>query len=153
MQHAGVEVFLGRQMPDTGHKRLPQRPIISPFGKDLVDGRVMNRWLALGVLRYGQTLPLHPGVEHPEDEVKDPVIAQFALWSALRHRKVRQDKCLKLGCRELDRNRCRCRRWCRGAPHVMASWEEEGCPLEKQITSDQQSFSQIQVYTFGANGQ
>ena len=123
MQHAGVEVFLGRQMPDTGHKRLPQRPIISPFGKDFVDGRVVNRWFALGVFRYGQTLPLHPGVEYPEDEVKNPVIAQFALWTALRHREVRQDKCLELRFGELDGNRRCCRLWCCGAHDAMASYE------------------------------
>jgi hypothetical protein len=28
-------------------------------------------------LWYGQALPLHPRVEHPEDEVKDPVIASL----------------------------------------------------------------------------
>src|SRR5262245_21517429 len=36
-------------------------------------------------------LPLHPRVEHPQDEVKDAVIAQFALWTTLGHREVRQD--------------------------------------------------------------
>src|SRR5262249_44374489 len=36
----------------------------------VVDGR-----FAVGVLWYGQALPLHPRVEHPEDEVKDPIIA------------------------------------------------------------------------------
>ena len=124
MQHAGVEVFLGRQMLYTGHKRLPQRSIIGPFGKDFVDGRVVNHWFALGVLRYGQTLPLHPGVEHPQDEVKDAMIAQFTLRSTLGHREVRQEKCLELGCRELDRNRCRYRLWCRRAHHAMALWEK-----------------------------
>src|SRR5215469_10879489 len=124
MQHAGVEVFLGRQMPYTGHKRLPQRPIIGPFGKDLVDGCVVNRWFALGVFRYGQTLPLHPGVEYPEDEVKDPVIAQFALWTALGHREVRQDKCLELRFGKLDGNRRRCRLWGYGTHQVTASCEE-----------------------------
>ena len=28
MQHAEIELLLGREMPHTGHKRLPQRPII-----------------------------------------------------------------------------------------------------------------------------
>src|SRR5947209_2135517 len=123
MEHTGIELFLGRQMPDTGHKRLPQRPIIGPSGKDFVDSRVVNRWFALGVFRDRQTLPLHPGVEHPEDEVKDPVIAQFALWTALGHGEVRQEKCLELRCGELDRDRRRCRLWCCGAHHAMASWE------------------------------
>jgi hypothetical protein len=43
----------------------------------------VNGRLTLGVLRHGQTLPLHPGVENPQDEVKDPVIAQFALGPTL----------------------------------------------------------------------
>src|SRR5262245_5642411 len=124
MQHAEIELLLGREMPHTGDKRLPQRPIIGPSGKDFVDGRVVNRWFVLGVLRYGQTLPLHPGVEHPEDEVKDPVIAQFALGTALGHREVRQDKCLELRFRELDRNRRRCRLWCSSAHQATASWKE-----------------------------
>ncbi len=34
-------------------KRLPERPIIGPSGKDFVDGRIVNGWLALGVLRHG----------------------------------------------------------------------------------------------------
>jgi hypothetical protein len=83
MEYAEIELLLGREMPHTGHKRLPQRPIIGPFGKDFVDRRVMNRRFPIGVCRHGQTLPLHPGVEHPEDEVKNPAIAQFALWAAL----------------------------------------------------------------------
>ena len=99
MEHAEIELFLGREMPHTGHKRLPERPIIGPSGKDFVHGRVVNRWFALGVVRHGQTLPLHPGVEHPHDEVKDAVIAQFALGTALGHREVRQDKCLVTGCK------------------------------------------------------
>ena len=42
MEHAQIEVLLGREMPHTGHKRPPQRPIIGPFGKDFVDGRVVD---------------------------------------------------------------------------------------------------------------
>jgi hypothetical protein len=83
MQHAEIELLLGREMPHTGHKRLPQRPIIGPFGKNFVDGRVMDDRVTLGVCRHGQTLPLHPGVEEPQDEVKGPIIAQFALRPAL----------------------------------------------------------------------
>ena len=74
MEHADIELLLYREMPHTGHKRLPERPIIGPFGKDFVDGRVVDGRLALGVLRHGQTLPLHPGVEHPQDE---EVVASF----------------------------------------------------------------------------
>jgi len=83
MEHAEIELLLGREMPHTGHERLPERPIIGPSGKDFVDSRIVNGRLALGVVRHGQTLPLHPGVEHPQDEVKDAVIAQFALGTAL----------------------------------------------------------------------
>ena len=73
MEYAEIELLLGREMPDTGHERLPERPIIGPLRKDFIDGRVVDGRLALGVCRHGQTLPLHPGVEHPQDEVKDLV--------------------------------------------------------------------------------
>src|SRR5216683_6812698 len=124
MEYAGIELLLGREMPHTGYKRLPERSIISPFGKNFIDGRVMDDRVAIGVFRYGQTLPLHPGVEHPQDEVKDPIIAQFALRPSLGHREVRQDKCLELWFGELDRNRRRCRLWCSSAHQAMASWKE-----------------------------
>jgi len=113
-------------MPPTGHKRLPERAIIHPCGKDFGDGRIVNGRLALGVVRHGQALPLHPGVEEPHDEVKDPVIAQFALWTALGHREVRQEKGLELRCEELDRNRRRCRLWYCYVDHARASCEEDG---------------------------
>ena len=83
MEHGKIEVLLCREMPHTGYERLPERPVIRPFGKDFVDGRIVDGRLALGVLWYGQALPLHPGVEHPQDEVKDAIIAQFALRSTL----------------------------------------------------------------------
>ncbi len=38
--------------------------------KDFVDGRVVDGRVTIDVFRYGQTLPLHPGVEHPQDEIK-----------------------------------------------------------------------------------
>jgi hypothetical protein len=53
MEHTGVGVFRGCQMLYTGEERLPQRPIIGPFGEDAIDGRVVDDRLALGVLRYG----------------------------------------------------------------------------------------------------
>jgi len=124
MEHAEVELFLGREMPYTGYERLPERPIIGPSGKDFVDGRIVDGRLALGIVRHGQTLPLHAGVEDPQDEIEDAIIAQFALGTALGHREVRQDKCLELGFRELDRNRRRCRLWCSSAHQAMASWKE-----------------------------
>src|SRR5262249_31109721 len=124
MEHTGIEVLLGHQMPNTGHERLPERPIIGPLRKDFVDGRVVDGRLAWGVCRHGQTLPLHPGVEHPQDEVKDAIIAQFALWTALGHGEVRQDKCLELRFGKLDGNRRRCRLWGYGTHQVTASCEE-----------------------------
>jgi hypothetical protein len=59
------------------------------LGKHFVDRRVVDGRFALRVVRDGQALPLHPRVEHPQGEIKDAVIAQFALRSALRHREVR----------------------------------------------------------------
>ena len=49
-----------------------------------------------GVFWHGQALPLHLGVEEPQDEVKDVMIAQFALWPPPGHRKMGQDKCREL---------------------------------------------------------
>jgi hypothetical protein len=83
MEHAEIELLLDREMPHTGHKRLPERAITRPFRKDFVDGRVVNGRLALRVVWNGQALPLHPGVEQPQDEVKDAIIAQFALRAPL----------------------------------------------------------------------
>src|SRR5438105_11027407 len=124
MEYTEIELLLNREMPHTGHKRLPERAIIRPSGKDFVDGRVVDGRVALRVVWNGQALPLHPSVEHPQDEVKDAIIAQFALRSPLGHREVRQDKCLELGFRELDRNRRRCRLWGCCAHQARASWEE-----------------------------
>src|SRR5215510_13977961 len=119
MEYAQVEVFLARKMPHTRHKRLPERAVIRPFGKDFVDSGVVDGRFAVGVLWYGQALPLHPRVELPEDEVKDAIIAQFALRSPLGHREVGQEKCLELWFGELDRNRRRCKLWGSSAHHVM----------------------------------
>jgi len=83
MEHAEIKLLLDREMPHTGHKRLPERSIIRPFRKDFGDGRVVNGRLALGVVWNGQALPLHPRIKHPQNEVEDAVIAQFALRAAL----------------------------------------------------------------------
>src|SRR5262249_43551681 len=90
----------------------------------------------LGVCRYGQALPLHPGVEHSEDEVKDAIIAQFALGTPLGHREVRQEKCSELGFRELDGNRRRCRLCYRYAHHARTSCAGYCNVLENQIPSN-----------------
>ena len=52
-------------------------------------GCVMDGCFAMGICRHGQALPLHPRIEHPQDEVKDAIIAQFALRTAPGHREVR----------------------------------------------------------------
>jgi hypothetical protein len=65
MQYAEVKVLLGGKMRHTGNERLLKRAIIRPFGKDFVDGRVVDGRLALGVLRYGQALPLHARIQDP----------------------------------------------------------------------------------------
>jgi len=58
MEYAGIEVLLGCKMGHTGEECLPQRPIIGPFREDSIDGRVMDGWVAMGICRYGQALPL-----------------------------------------------------------------------------------------------
>jgi hypothetical protein len=40
------------------------------------------------VFGQGQTLPLHAGVEHPQDEVEEAVIAEFALGATPGHGEV-----------------------------------------------------------------
>jgi hypothetical protein len=75
VQHAEVELLCFGEMRHTGHERVPERPRIGPFGKDFVDGRIVNGRLALGVMWYGQALPLHARIQDPEDEVKDAMIA------------------------------------------------------------------------------
>jgi hypothetical protein len=65
MQHTEVKVLLDRQMAHTRHKRLPQRSIIGPFGKDFVDGRIVDGRFALGIVWDRQALSLHARVEDP----------------------------------------------------------------------------------------
>jgi len=57
MEHAQIELLLGREMPHAGHKRLPERTVIRPPGKDFVDGRVVNDWFPRGVCWHRQVLP------------------------------------------------------------------------------------------------
>lgn len=42
-----------------------QGAIVSPFGEDFLDSRVMDGRLAIMIFWYRQALPLHTGVEHP----------------------------------------------------------------------------------------
>ena len=53
MEHAEIELLLGREMPHTGHKCLPERPIIRPCGKGAVDGGVVDGGFSIGVCRDG----------------------------------------------------------------------------------------------------
>src|SRR5262245_35497049 len=115
MEHAEVELLLDREMPYTRYNCLTQQSIIGSSTKDFVHGRIVNSRCPMSVCRHGQALRLHAGVEHTQNEIKDAVIAQFALGTALRHREVRQDKCLELRFGELDWNRRRCRLRCSSA--------------------------------------
>jgi hypothetical protein len=85
MQHAEVEFLLFGEMGYTGDERLLERPVISPFGKGSVDIGVMNFRLAIGTFRNGHARPLHPRIQHPQNEVEEAMIAQFALRPALGH--------------------------------------------------------------------
>jgi len=89
MQDAEIEMVVVRQMPHTGDEGLRKGAVVRPPDEDFVDGRIMDGRLAVGVFGHGQTLPLHARVEHPYDEVKEAMIAEFALGSALGHGEVR----------------------------------------------------------------
>ncbi|MDQ4146865.1 MAG: hypothetical protein M3120_04110 [Pseudomonadota bacterium] len=107
MEYAYIELLLVREMGYTGDERLLERPIIGPFGKRSVDVGVVNVRLPGGTFRDGQALPRHPRIQHPQNEVKEAMIADFAPWTALGHREVREDKCGELGFRQLYRDgRC-----------------------------------------------
>ena len=73
----------------TLHRSKPISLRSTPFRQGAGDIRVMDGRLALGVCGEGEALPLHPGIEHPSDEVKDALIAQFALGPTLGHGEVR----------------------------------------------------------------
>ena len=105
MQDAEIEVVLLRQMPHAGDECLIERAIVGPFGEHLVDGRVVDHGGPVACLGHRQALPLHTRVEHPQDQIEDAVIAQFAFRPAPGHREVREDKCDELRLGELNRNR------------------------------------------------
>jgi len=106
MQDAEIEVILLRQMPYAGDERLIERAIIGLFGDHFVDGHVVDCGGPVACLGYRQALPLHTRIEHPQDQVEDAVITQFAFRPAFGHREVREDKCDELRLGELNRNRC-----------------------------------------------
>ena len=120
-------------MGHTGDERLLKRPIIGPFGADFVDGGVVYGRFPVGVCRHRQALPRHPRVEDPQDEMKDTMIAQFALRPPLRPREVREDTCGELRLGELNGNRRRCRLLCRCVHHAKASREDIGSQRENHI--------------------
>ena len=64
----------------------------------------MNGIGSVRCFRYRQTLPLHAGVEHPQDQIEDTVIAQFTLGPTPRHGEVGQDKFDELRFRQLYGN-------------------------------------------------
>ena len=92
MEHAEVKLLLVCEMGHTGHKRLLERAVIGPFGKGSVDGGVVDFGLASGVFGNGQAFPLHAGIEDPQDEIKEAMIADFARRTPLGPREVREDK-------------------------------------------------------------
>ena len=124
MEDAQVKLLGVRQMSHTGHECLLERPVIGSFRKGSVDGGVVDGRLAMRVLGDGQALPLHPGIEDPQDQVKDAMVAQFALWAPLGHREVREDKCGELAIGQLHRDRRRYRLFCRCTHYGKASGEE-----------------------------
>src|SRR5205823_11906667 len=93
--------------PSTGHARRPERPLIGPLSKDVVESCVGEGRGALGVVRPGQTLPRPPGSEPPQDAMQAPGSAPLAPWAALGPREGRQEQCGALRCGEWDRNRGR----------------------------------------------
>jgi hypothetical protein len=66
-------------------------------------------------------------------QVKDAMVAQFALRPALGHREVWQDKCDELGFGELDGDRRRCKFCCHYAHHARTSCEGYCRALSNQI--------------------
>ena len=67
---------------------------VSHFESDRIIYAIENIGLIIlkRPLRDRQTLPWHAGVEDPQDEVEDAVIAEFALGATPGHGEVGQDK-------------------------------------------------------------
>ena len=87
-------------------------------------------------LRDGQALPLHPRIQHPEDEVKEAMIADFAPRTALGPREVREDKFGELRFGELDGNRRGYSVFCSCAHGSLASCAACGLYLLNQVSPD-----------------
>jgi hypothetical protein len=104
MQPAEVEFLLCGEMSHTGDDRRLERPVLSSLGKCPVDVGVMNFRRAIGTFRDWQALPRHPHIQHPQNEVEEAMLAQFALRPALGHREVREDTCGELEFRQVHRD-------------------------------------------------
>jgi hypothetical protein len=107
MEYAYIERLLVREMGYTGDERLLERPIIGPVGKRSVNVGVVNFRPDSGTFRDWHALPLHPRLKHPQNEVQEAMIVDFAPRTALGHREVWEDTCGELGFRQLHRDgRC-----------------------------------------------
>jgi hypothetical protein len=124
MQHADIQCLGVCEMSHTGDERSLERPLIGPCGKGSRDIRLVDGRLAMSIFRHGHTLPRHPRVKAPQDEIEDTIIPQGALRTALGHREAREDTCMELRVGKLEGNRRRCRLCGRGAHQAMASREQ-----------------------------
>jgi hypothetical protein len=109
---------------------------MGPFGKDFVDRGVVDFGFAALVFGHGQALPLHTGVEHPQDEVEDAVIAEFALGPTSGDGEVRQDKLIELDFRQLHGNGRSCGLLGRHGHDGMALFEEGSVCLGETLSSN-----------------
>ncbi|HEY5864864.1 MAG TPA: hypothetical protein VI542_04825 [Candidatus Tectomicrobia bacterium] len=124
-----------REIRHAGDEGLLQGAVIRPLGEDFVDRRVVNGRLATGVCRHGQAFPLHPGIEQPQDQIEDAMIAEFTLGAALRHGEVREDKLLELRGGELHGNWRRSGLCWRDGHDSIVSYEEGGVDLLNRLSS------------------
>jgi hypothetical protein len=104
MEHTEVEGLLCEERRHAGDACRLERPIMGPCGEGSVNAGVMDCRLAMRGFRDGHALPLHPGIEHPSDQVQEALIPQFALGTTRGHCEVREDIFVEVRCGELDRN-------------------------------------------------
>lgn len=70
------------------HSWPPLSPRYAASGLLKTRSQFMDCRCAVAVFAYGETLPLHSGVQYPYNEIEDPVIAECILGSTLRHGQV-----------------------------------------------------------------
>src|SRR5271156_5591274 len=104
MQDVEIKLVMLRQMPHAGDERLLERAIVSPLREHLVDRRVVDQGGPVAGSGYWHALPLHTRIEDPQDQIENPMIAQFTFRPAPGHRKVWEDKCDELRTGELHGN-------------------------------------------------